>query len=397
MSLAPTASAAPRALFIDWLRIIALGLLVPYHVGMYYVSWGWHVKSPNLVPALEPLMRMSSPWRMSLLFVVSGAATALMLERFGGRPPGGGWLRERAARLLLPLVLGMLLVVPPQSYFEVVQKGGYAGSYLDFMALYLTAYGGFCEPGGGCLVLPTWNHLWFLPYLFVYTLLLWLLLRRRPQALEAGGAGLERWLAGARLVWLPVVLLWLYRVAIGAHFPTTHALVDDPFSHAQFLTAFAFGALAARQGALWQRIESLRWPALIAAVAGWAAWVALGGAPFPVRALAVSVEQWGALLAAIGFAHRHLTHDGPARRWLTDAVFPVYLLHQTLIVVLAMAWRPLGLPPAVEGPLLVAATLLLGAAGYRVVRRLGGLRPWFGLKRLPAADRAPPPAARLAR
>ena len=148
-----------------------------YHVGMYYVSWDWHVKSPHAGTALEPFMRALSPWRMDLLFLISGVATAFMLR------PGGAsvaLLGLRARRLLLPLAFGMLVIVPPQSYFEVVQRYGYAGSFLEFMRLYLGGYGGFCGAAGSgsCLILPTWNHLWFLPYLFVYTLAAWLLLRR---------------------------------------------------------------------------------------------------------------------------------------------------------------------------------------------------------------------------
>lgn len=64
---------------LDWLRVIAFGLLVLYHVGMYYVTWDWHVKSPTTHLMLEPLMLLSSPWRISLL-LISGVATAFMLR-----------------------------------------------------------------------------------------------------------------------------------------------------------------------------------------------------------------------------------------------------------------------------------------------------------------------------
>ena len=83
--IAVTSSAAPptRWLHLDWLRIIAFALLVPYHVGMVFVSWPYHFKHMPAVMALEPWLRLTSPWRMDLLFVVSGAATAFMLRRAG--------------------------------------------------------------------------------------------------------------------------------------------------------------------------------------------------------------------------------------------------------------------------------------------------------------------------
>ena len=50
-----------RLFFLDWVRILAFALLIVYHIGMYYVSWPWHVKSVGAGPALEPWMRLSAP------------------------------------------------------------------------------------------------------------------------------------------------------------------------------------------------------------------------------------------------------------------------------------------------------------------------------------------------
>ena len=69
-----------RLFFLDWLRIIAFAAFVPYHVGMYYVTGDFHVKSPFSSKTLEPWMKLTEPWLMSLIFMISGAATALMLK-----------------------------------------------------------------------------------------------------------------------------------------------------------------------------------------------------------------------------------------------------------------------------------------------------------------------------
>src|SRR3546814_12486415 len=60
---------------LDWIRVCAFGLLILYHVGMYYVSWAWPVKSPGAGPTHEPLSRITATRRVSLLFRVSGAPT----------------------------------------------------------------------------------------------------------------------------------------------------------------------------------------------------------------------------------------------------------------------------------------------------------------------------------
>ncbi|NUP87311.1 MAG: acyltransferase family protein [Burkholderiaceae bacterium] len=372
--------AASRAHFIDALRILALGWLLVYHVGMYYVSWDWHIKSAQLLPELEPWMRLSSPWRMSLLFIVSGAATAWMLR---GRAADGPWLRQRASRLLLPLVFGMLVVVPPQSYLEVVEKAGYPGGWLAFLGLYYRGYDGFCRVGHGCLIMPTWNHLWFLPYLFVYTVLLWMLLRRWPLALERAGARMQQGLAGWRLLALPWLWVWAVRMGLGGY-GQTHALVDDPYSHAQYLPAFAFGALAATQPGLWARMSDARWLALAAALGGWALRLAADDAPMPVRAALVSLQQVGALIAALGFAYRHLATERVwLRRW-QEAVFPVYILHQTVIMVLATALARWAMPPGVEAVVLLVGTLVVSVAGWALASRITWLRPWMGMAPVPA-------------
>lgn len=388
MSTTPPAASPPRLYFLDWLRAAAFGLLILYHVGMYYVSWDWHIKSPHAGPAIEPLMRLSSPWRLALLFLVSGAAMSLLLLR---RPDG--FVRERSRRLLLPLLLGMLVIVPPQAYLEVVHKVAYDGGYGDFMRLYLTGYGGFCR-GRDCLILPTWNHLWFVAYLWVYCVALWALLKAWPRALDHLAAFADRHLRGAGLLLWPAALLALWRCALAARFPTTHALVDDVYSHALYFSVFLLGAVLARRGD-WAAFERPRWIALGGAMLLWVLFTAYlaayaAGAPEWLRQLqraGYGGLQWLAIAAALGFAHRHWNRDHRWRETVVEAVFPVYLLHQTLILLAAWWLRPLQLHPALEAAVLVVATAAGCVGGYLLACRLGPLRVWFGLGRTSPTDR----------
>lgn len=376
-----------REYFLDWLRILAFGVLVIYHVGMYYVSWDWHIKSPAAGPGAEPWMRLFSPWRMDLIFLVSGAATSMMLRR---HVEGRGLPAERARRLLLPLLFGVFVVVPPQSYLEVVQRFHFEAGYGEFMLRYLGGYGGFCAAPGRCLILPTWNHLWYLPYLFFYTMVLWGFVRWRPElpdrlALRLGALPGRVWLLAG-----PVVFLMLTRLLLRERFPVTHALFDDWFIHTQYFGMFLLGVVLVRTPQVWQRLSQVRWAALVTALAAWAllagasditpALAALDGRV--TRALLISAQQWGAIVAALGFGWRHLQRDGPARRYLTDAVFPVYILHQTAIIVLAAWLAPMKLSPGFEATLLSLATGAICLAGFEVVRRVNSLRPWLGLKPL---------------
>src|SRR5690606_35567530 len=105
-----TQTAMTRRHDLDWVRVLAFGLLVLYHVGMYYVTWDWHINSPAAGPALEPFMMLSSPWRLSLLFLVSGVATAFLLARARRDAAAANgrvrFLGPRSWRLLVPLAFG---------------------------------------------------------------------------------------------------------------------------------------------------------------------------------------------------------------------------------------------------------------------------------------------------
>lgn len=375
---------------LDWVRVAAFGLLVLYHVGMYYVSWDWHVKSPFASPTLEPLMLLTSPWRLSLLFLISGVATAFLVAN---RPQR--FLAQRSWRLLVPLIFGMCVIIVPQAYFEVVEKLGYSDGYVSFYKRYITADATFCR-NGECLDLPTWNHLWFVAYLWVYTVALIALLRAFPRAMAGMGQLMVRRLRGAVLLLAPAMLLAGVRLALVARFESTHGLFDDWYNHAQYLPLFLAGYWLATAEDVWNDVVRLRWPATVLALASYAfiAWYFsryTDSNPPPdalrmVQRAIWGLDQWASIVAILGWARHWVQGDGPVLRYLSGAVFPVYILHQTLIVAFAHWAKPLALMPVVEGPLLVLATFGASFAGYEAIRRIRWLRPLFGLKRLPRAQ-----------
>jgi glucan biosynthesis protein C len=370
---------------LDWVRIGAFMLLILYHVGMYYVTWDWHVKSPHASQDIEPLMMLTSPWRLSLLFLVSGVATGYLLARQGA----GHFLGRRSTRLLIPLAFGMLVIVPPQSYLEVVEKISYAGSFAEFFRLYITGFHGFCR-GTDCLIMPTWNHLWFVAYLWIYTVALYLLVRLAPPIIPWLRRLAERHLSGVGILLWPLAYHCAIRIGLAPRFPATHALVGDWYNHAMYFGVFLLGFSLAGVRAPWEMLERARWPTLGLAVLGWAFLSAYMGAfsdtAMPpaawlqfARAI-YGAEQWLAIAAIVGFAHRHLIHDSAARRYLTAAIFPVYILHQTVIVVVAHALKPAHLYPPIEGVLLVLVTTATCFLSYEAIRRVRLLRPLFGLE-----------------
>ncbi|TPQ41209.1 acyltransferase [Bradyrhizobium guangdongense] len=382
MSTPEQLPASERRIDLDWVRILAFGLLIFYHVGMLYVSWGFHIKSDHRLTWLEPLMLVLNPWRLSLLFLVSGVATRFMLRKYDL----GAFVRSRSARLLIPLVFGMLVIVPPQSYLQIVEALGYPAGFDDFYARHYLAFGAqFCP--NPCIVLPTWNHLWFVVYLWVYTMALVGVLWLWPRLVDRFGDKLAALLAGPRILILPCLLFAAWRLFLYPAFPSTHALFGDWYNHADYATAFLIGFLLAKQDGIWRDIERQRWTALAAAAIFFAAFILVRTglfAPSPVLRWFVSsvygCYQWLAMAAVLGFARRHFVADGPVRRYLTDAIFPYYIMHQTAIIVIAHALKGDGLSAGSEGFIVIAGTALTCVVTYEVVRRIAWLRPLFGLR-----------------
>lgn len=398
------APALERRYDLDWIRVGAFFLLILYHTGMFYVPWDWHVKTPHPVEALEPLMQLTNPWRLTLLFLVSGAATRFMADRTSV----GRLTMSRIARLLPPLVFAMFVIVPPQSYYEIVEHvAAHPGapvavdSYGVFWLKYATASGNWCDQGE-CLVTPTWNHMWFVAYLLVYSLILALMLLALPKLGDRVQGGLERMLKGAGLLIWPIVFLAATRIFLLPHFEITHDLIEDWYNHAVSFSAFLLGFGMAKSDLLKTRLVRGRWIALALAFGCWAAWASYAwiyraddaNPPEALRIVMRCVyasDQWCAIAAILGFGAKHLAEKGgPALRYLTLGVFPFYIVHQTLIVVMAHHLAKLGLPQVLEGAILVIATFAGCFATYEIVRRIPIVRGLFGLKGQPA----PAPASR---
>jgi surface polysaccharide O-acyltransferase-like enzyme len=388
MSLIQTLPAA-RRYDLDWLRVIAFGLLIFYHIGMFYVTWEWHVKSAHASPAIEPIMALLNPWRLPLLFFVSGVALRFAMDKARLRE----FLPRRFWRLALPIVFGMAVVVAPQAYFELVFKGEATTGFLAFWPDYLDPDQEFS------IITPTWNHLWYVVYLLVYTFALAALsglLKKMEHAAERFfawcGSGL-----GAALVFVPVVLFVAYDLLLSDRFPVTHTLVDDWFNHANSFTLVVLGYLAAKSQGFWRSIERAFGVAVAVAVtcglallAARLGLIARSGVMGELLGLVRIVYAWAVIVSLLGIGQRTLNRSSAALAYLTEAAFPYYIVHQTIIVCAGALSLTLGLPLTLELPLIVISTLVGCAAGYEVIRRIGVVRPFFGLLPAPRATARTP-------
>lgn len=370
---------------LDWLRILAFGLLILYHTGMYYVlEWGWHIKSEHTYGWLQDAMILTNQWRMSLLFFISAFVTGLVIKQ------KSRWFifRERSNRLLIPLLFGMAMIVAPQVYIEFTDRGMIAMSYPDFWLQYLNVNTTLLPEKQSVIGLVTWNHLWFLPYLFCYSVILLVL------------AAPLKWLGEkfnhvnhALIFLLLVVTMTVIWLALRRTYPVTHDLVTDWYSHGKYFLVCLFGFALAFADKIQQSIVAARIPYLMLAILGYGLLIAEKHGVFAAQmadfdtsitvrlvvGLIVTANHFAWILALYGFASRYLNRDSRLKQYLNKAILPYYMVHQTVIVMLAWWLRPYGLADGMEALVILAGVTASCYVTYEVARRVALLRWLFGL------------------
>lgn len=353
---------------IDALRALAFGLLILYHVAMFYVAgWDWHIKSAYAAEWLRWPMRFLNLWRMDLIFLISGLALSFLARR----EAGGALFGQRSQRLLLPLAFGMAVIVPFQPYAQGVANGLVDAGFGNFLALYYT--GGPWPRGAfdGWNFGVTWNHLWYLVYLWAYTAVL-LGTRSLLELLKANFLKLR----GAWLFVVPILPLALYALILQPRFPQTHDLLHDWHLHAVYFTLFAYGWWIGADAGFWEEAKQLRHVALSVALVSFVSFVITREG-----VLIKNLYLWGVIIAILGYAHTHLNKPFGWLDWANDSVYPWYLLHQSFIVMLGYFLAPLALGPLLEPAAILAGTVLgCWLVTDLAVRRSRWLRPLFGLK-----------------
>ncbi|WP_299391647.1 acyltransferase family protein [Pelagibius sp.] len=360
-----TAPSSPnRRHDVDTLRAVVVLLLIVFHTARLFDAEPWHMKD-LAAPfwAADFVIRALNIFQMPLLFLLAGMSAAWALERRSA----GAFLRERAARLLVPLLVGIFVLVAPQVWLERISPQvplrmspvDFEGGFFAFLGPYLAC----CYPQANF----SWHHLWFLLYLFVYCL---------PLAVVArSGAlpGLAAWTTRApwRLFLFGLVLVAL-ETALRRSFPSTHNLIWDWANHAHYGFLVLFGWWLGRNPALEDALQRIRRLALVGALVLVALWfaaldTAFGGFGWVEisRALRHGLRiaaEWCLLLTALAYGRRLLAAPLPGLAAFVPIALPFYLFHQTVIVALGWLWLGWTGQPFIKALAIMAFATLLSLA-----------------------------------
>lgn len=375
-------SAPARQYDIDWLRVLAVLSLFVLHAAYPFDPFPWHIKSPQQSHAFWFLIAFLSEWNMPLFFLLSGMGTWFAL----GFRSSSQYVRERFRRLALPLLFGLLLIAPPQAYYEQMQRGQFTGSFPAFYPHYVQTT--YLQGSVGLY------NLWFLLYLFVFSLIaLPLLLGLR----RAGGRRLIERLAalaekrGAVLLFgLPLALS---EALLRGSWPDHRgALLADWANVAFWLAFFLYGYLFAADARFGQAVERHRRAALglgsatmLLLYALWLVRAASGetfGIGYVVEQVVHGCNAWFWVVGFVGLGRRYLNFTNRLLKYAGEAALPVYILHQMVIIAVGFYVVAWDIPLLVRYVMLLSAGFVLTLGLYEAIRRFNVTRFLFGLKPL---------------
>jgi glucans biosynthesis protein C len=359
---------------IDWIRVLVFDLLIIFHIGMFFNTWDSQVKNNITIEWLAYPMQFLSLWRLPILFVVSGIGTRFALSRRSG----GQYIKERMMRLLIPLVVGVLLIVPPQVYVERIADGDFSGSFWAF-------YPHFFEP-----VYPkgnlSWHHLWFLPYLFFMSLVatpLFLQLCRDNNVLS-------QWLRrcftqSPYYLYLFTLPLLVVELTMEPKFPITRAFIGDWYALVYYFLLFISGFILITIGEpFWKAVDKIKVITLLTGLVSFQL-IWLLSTTFDSHFLLPTLKilmMWSTILAIFGYSARYLNKASRILKYRNEAVYPFYIIHYMIVVLMGFFLMNKPLPVFLKFFIMIVGTFGGSWLFFEMVKRVWILRLLFGLKRM---------------
>lgn len=356
---------------IDWMRDFAILLLFPVHAARVFDYWDpFYVKNIDQSWGLSWFIALTAYWFMPLLFYLAGASSWYALKKRTGIQ----YIKERFYRLFIPFVFGLIVIVPPQGYMAKLVDSKLNLNYLEFLQAYfmdfsdLTGYFGSFTPA----------HLWFILYLFVFSLVC-LPLFKSINKLQSSSLIIVDYLnnpLGLVMVFVPLTL--------------TEALPSpegqNPF---YYLFIFILGYVIASNKEMQKNIEKLKFRSLIFLVFYIPVWLVVmtnnsnadGWSLIAIGlAFMKNLAVWLTLIVILGYGRKYLNKESRILSYMNRAAFPVYVLHQTVLVVVSFYIVRLNTAIYFKFIFIVISTLIISVLLYEVLKRMAVTRWLLGMK-----------------
>jgi glucans biosynthesis protein C len=372
----------PRLYYLDWLRVLAFGLLVIENCAEIFSGNHWWIENKESNPLIAKILIFFRQWRMPLLFIISGMAVSIILKK----KTYTQFIDDRFTRIFVPLISGMVLVIPPMIYFI----GRAKGMDIPFQQFYLNLLNFEWFPKGNL----HWLHLWYLPFVFIFSISLMPVIKYFQTDGQGEKFGKAFGIFKQPAVLFPTILL----LHLPYYISKALELQNDFTSLLYYFPYFFFGAMffsnpEIRQTILKLRLQSLYGGLICSIILYSFVWLideASGTGLFstlvqwidgPLYRPLVSLNQWFWVLAISGFAMQYLNFSNSFLTYANKIVYPFYILHQTFII--AFAYYIV----QADASILVKYLLILTAAALSILvlyelllKRITVLKLMFGIK-----------------
>lgn len=346
-------SAAERRHDIDWLRVIAIALLLIYHVVIVFQPWGFYIGFIQSTETSDDIwipMSMLNVWRIPLLFLVSGMGVCFSLRRRNWKQ----LLLERGRRILVPLVFGSFFIVP--IHILLFQK------YYGYEIVY--------SPGIG--------HLWFLLNICIYVIQM------------IGFAFLDKkydykffilfrkLLKSPYLIYLFFIPFIIEAVLLNPQYFSLY--VGTAHGFILGMMAFFFGFLFIAIGdVFWNAVEKMKFISFLFALSLYLLRVLYFDLNAPNYLTSIESMSW--IFTVMGFGYKHFNKRSKILSYFSQAAYPVYIIHMIFLYLATYLILPLNLQLEFNIILIVLFTFTGCYVTYELlIKRMDLIRLLFGLK-----------------
>ncbi len=339
---------------IDWLRVIAIGLLLIYHIAIIFQPWAMFIgfiRSDEMIDGLWTPMTMLNVWRIPLLFYVSGMGLYFAMKKRDLKE----LILERSKRILLPFVFGFIAITPLHVF--IFQY------YYNMPLSYI--------PGSG--------HLWFLGNIFIYVLLLsplfFYLNKHDNGKFKKAISKVMTYAIG------PLSMSVFFMLEVFMVKPQLFELYAQTW-HGFFigLLAFFFGFLFVYSGkGFWQTVSKWKW--LYIGIASVLYVIRFTGFESISNMYITTIESNCWIFGVFGLGYRYLNKPSRLLSYLSQAVYPVYIIHMVVLFTGAWIILPLNIDPILKFVGITLFTIVVCLLIYEfILKRIPVLKLLFGLK-----------------
>ena len=312
---------------LDWWRVISIFLVFLHHIGMPFNGDDFHIMNSESSKLLDDTMVFFEQFRLPLLFTISGVGTVFAFSK-------RSWIqfiKERALRLLIPLVFGVFVIVPPQTYIEHITS---YSSYLTFYEHILDHI--------------EVNHLWFIENLFyisVFCIPLILFIKSN-YAIRCKKV-ITRFSSKPLGIFLLVLPLIIIKVVSKRYYPEDSTNITNLSTTLFYGYFFIIGIILAGTDAVWDSLKKYRKLNLLLVVIATLLFYGYYFLPNDIASTYWSLStrwsiwygvaalvSWTVISTLLGYGQIWFSKPSTLLIKCNEAIYPFYILHQTVLIIL---------------------------------------------------------------